>query len=83
MINPDGDVIDPETKKIVEKNDPGYIPTKEEIEAKVNISKEAIKVPEQIKKLNPLGDLIKKQIQEQVQQTVKDMVKEALEEAFK
>lgn len=79
MINTNGDVINPETKEIVQKNDPGYIPTKEEVEAKINIPAEPVKVPDQVKALNPLAVMIKKQIQEQVAQ----MVKQAFEEAFK
>lgn len=36
MIDPQGNIIDPETKGIIELNDPGYVPTKEEIEAQIN-----------------------------------------------
>lgn len=36
MIDTGGNVINPETKEIIRKNEPDYTPTKDEIEAQIN-----------------------------------------------
>jgi hypothetical protein len=44
-IDPNGNLIDSRTKQIIQKNEPDYIPTKEEIEAQIN----AVPAPEEPK----------------------------------
>lgn len=87
-IDTAGNIINPETKEIIQKNDPGYIPTKEEVEAKINVPVEPIPVPQEVKALNPLAEAIKKQVQNQIKKTIEEvdiasMVKKAVEEAFR
>lgn len=88
LIDSSGNELDPKTKQIIKRNVPDYIPTKEEIEAKINIPAQPVPIPEVVKANNPLAEIIKKQVQEQVQKTlaeinVAQMVKDAIEEAFK
>src|SRR5690349_16419360 len=56
-IDPEGNILDVEQspkgliiKGIKEKNEPGYIPTKEEIEHVINLPKEPAKLPDDIQK---------------------------------
>lgn len=44
-INTNGDVIDPRTKQIVSKNEPDYVPSREEIEAQINAAPAAEQPP--------------------------------------
>ena len=36
MIDPSGNIINPETKEVIKLNVPDYVPTKEEIEKQIN-----------------------------------------------
>ncbi len=52
-MDADGNILDMEVSPtglvnhgILEKNEPQYIPTKEEIETKINLPKEAVPIPE-------------------------------------
>ncbi len=46
LIDMNGNVIDPSTKRIIQPNVPDYIPTKEEIERVINLPKEPATRPE-------------------------------------
>lgn len=92
-IDPAGNEIDPKTKKIIKAKEPEYVPTKEEIEAKINAPKDPVPVPPEAKgKDNPLAAAIKKQVQglvkKQIEEVMKEIdissiVKDAINEAFK
>lgn len=88
FIDFNGNEVKPFSKEVIKPNVPDYIPTKEEIEQKINLPKEPVKVPDEVKKKNPLAEAIQKQVQEQVKKTLAEidiasMVKQAVEEAFK
>ena len=76
-IDPEGNVINPETKELIEKNAVGYVPTKEEVEAKINLPTEPIKPnlpPESIfSRLAPPMVGIMPTIQEQIEQAKKHL----------
>lgn len=88
MIDAAGNEIDPKTKQILKYNTPEYVPTKEEIEAKINLPKEPVKVPEEAKgPNNALANMIQKKVEEAVAASLAKidigaMVEKAINDAF-
>lgn len=69
MIDPMGNIIDPETKTVLELNTPGYVPTKEEVEAKINVPVEPTSPP-----VNFQPTDTKLTIQQQIEQAEQHLV---------
>ena|ERR1700745_4081528 len=89
QIDKEGNEIDPKTKQIIKFKDKEYIPTKEEIESKINIPAEPAKLPEEVKGPdNPLAALIRKKVEQAVADSISKidigaMVEKAINDAFK
>lgn len=89
-IDQAGNEIDPKTKQILKFNQPDYVPTREEIEAKINVPAQPAPIPQEIKVQpeNPLANMIQKKVEEAVAASlakidIAKMVEDAINKAFK
>lgn len=81
-IDPNGNIINPKTKAIVEPVEPEYVPP-----VQIEKKSEPVKASEG-QSSNPLKEAIKAEVQKAVQEQIKNidiagMVAEAMKEAFK
>ncbi len=90
LIDASGNELDPKTKQIIKYNKPEYVPSKEEVERIINLPKEPVAIPAEVKSpdSNPLANMIQKKVEEAVAASlakidIGKMVEDAINKAFK
>lgn len=86
-IDNDGNEIDPKTKRVIAKADVPFVPDAADL-ARAEAKPQAAPSVVQPQGENPLGAIIKQQIQEAIAETMKEMdikamVSDAIKQAFK
>lgn len=68
LIDSSGNELDPKTKQIIKRNEPEYIPTKEEIEAKINLPVQPVPISPPIQPSFQIQPETKLTIQQEIDQ---------------